>query len=644
MKWSLRSILPAVLLVLLLSVSALSLSLSLKQRLDDQVEGARGLILGDAARLVRLADQGQARFGTLVAAEVAQIASRPWTTAVMLVDDRGRILTAHQRSWRGDTLASHAPHVSQERLTRVSDARLPDVQMDAATHRLDVLQSFELPLLADELRSSRRGLVYIAYDLSELRADAVVAELRARAPDLAGWILVFLGVAWWLGRHVAAPLSALQLAAIRMREGDWQAAIPRAGFAEVKQLGDSIEALRQELDATWRAMPDLLFELDGSGRYLRAVTTRSDLSVGSPQGLIGRTIDELLPASAAQVVHQAIRDAATAGGVSGREIVLDVPAGRRWFEISMARKDALDGGAPTYLLISRDITSRRDAEDRLRALNNELEQRVFSRTAELLEAKNEAERANQSKSDFLSRMSHELRTPLNAILGFAQLLSLSASEARQQTQVRHILNAGQHLLTLINEVLDLARVESGHMMVCVEPVALADLVGECSELIRPLARDAEVTLAAEQVLPGLQVLADRTRLRQVLINLLSNGVKYNRPSGRLTVRASRHGGKVRIEVQDTGAGLTPEQQGRLFVPFERLGADQTSVEGTGIGLALSRRLVDLMGGELGVDSVVGAGSVFWVELPEAGQAGVTTDGLQGGAPESPEKETQAGSA
>lgn len=239
------------------------------------------------------------------------------------------------------------------------------------------------------------------------------------------------------------------------------------------------------------------------------------------------------------------------------------------------------------------------------------------RMQEAMSSARAAERASKAKTEFLSRMSHELRTPLNAILGFAQLLSLSASEARQQTQVRHILNAGQHLLTLINEVLDLARVESGHMMVCVEPVALADLIDECLVLIKPLAKDAGITLEPPVVDAQLQVVADRTRLRQVLINLLSNGVKYNRPAGQLAVAVSAQSGGVQIAVKDTGPGLTAAQQGRLFVPFERLGADQTSVEGTGIGLALSRSLVDLMGGEMGVDSVAGEGSVFWIKLPMA---------------------------
>jgi len=615
MRLSFRVVLPAALLGLLLAVVGLSLSLSLKLRLQEQLAGARGLILGDAARLVRLADQGQAPLGTLLATEIAQIASRPEAEVVALIDDHGRILAAQQRSWRGASLLALTSHVTPERLRRAADARLPDVQLDRATQRLDVLQAFDLPSQADELRSSRRGLVYIAYGLSSARDEAMLSELRDRALDLAGLVVVFVAVAWWLGRHVTTPLTQLQGAAVRMREGDWRVPIPRAGFAEIKQLGDSIEALRQELDATWRAMPDLLFELDGSGRYLRAVVHRSDLAAKSPSVLIGRTIDEVLPAKAAGVVRLAMREAEWQGHATAREIMLDVPAGRRWFEVSVARKDALEGCAPTYMLISRDITSRREAEDRLRALNDELEQRVLERTAELLEAKNEAERANRTKSEFLSRMSHELRTPLNAILGFAQLLSLSTFDTRQQTQVRHILDAGQHLLALINEVLDLARVESGHMTVCLEPVPLRKLIDECVELVQPLGRQAGIVVETRAEGPDLVVVADRTRLRQVLINLLSNGVKYNRPEGRLEVFVTKAGARARIAVKDTGLGLNSAQIGRLFTPFERLGADHTQVEGTGIGLALSKRLVDLMGGELGVESEPGEGSEFWITLP-----------------------------
>ena len=271
---------------------------------------------------------------------------------------------------------------------------------------------------------------------------------------------------------------------------------------------------------------------------------------------------------------------------------------------------------------SRDITERKRAEQELRHLNEELELRVQQRTAELLAAKTEAERANHAKSEFLSRMSHELRTPLNAILGFGQLMALEKRDARSTLHVREILNAGRHLLELINEVLDLARVESGSLSVSPEPVALLPTMAECVALLRPQAQARGVQLP--EPVPGcdaVHVRADRTRLKQVLLNLLSNAVKYNRPQGRVevacTIEAQGNAGarEVRIDVGDNGPGLTAQQCARLFVAFERLDADERRVEGTGIGLALSKRLVELMGGTIGVDSTPGTGSTFWLRLP-----------------------------
>jgi PAS domain S-box-containing protein len=271
---------------------------------------------------------------------------------------------------------------------------------------------------------------------------------------------------------------------------------------------------------------------------------------------------------------------------------------------------------------SRDITERKRAEQELRRLNEELELRVQQRTAELSAAKTEAERANLAKSEFLSRMSHELRTPLNAILGFGQLMALEKRDARSTLHVREILNAGRHLLELINEVLDLARVESGSLSVSPEPVALLPAVLECLALLRPQAQARGVQLPdAVPGCDGVHVRADRTRLKQVLLNLLSNAVKYNRPQGRVevacTIETHDDGGswQVRIDVRDDGPGLTSEQCERLFVAFERLDADERRIEGTGIGLALSKRLIELMSGAIGVDSAPGAGSAFWLRLP-----------------------------
>ncbi|MCZ2290985.1 MAG: response regulator [Burkholderiales bacterium] len=284
-------------------------------------------------------------------------------------------------------------------------------------------------------------------------------------------------------------------------------------------------------------------------------------------------------------------------------------------EVSLAL-NADDGSGMTQAIV-RDITERRRAAMALQQEADELERRVEERTAALRAARDEAERANQAKSEFLSRMSHELRTPLNAILGFGQLLELELREPAPRAQVRHIVQAGRHLLELINDVLDLARIESGHLTVSVEPVALQPLIMDCLDLVRPQAAARKLSIAAPPNGKGQRAMADRTRLKQVLLNLLSNAVKYNREGGRLEVQVLDEGTHWRLCVDDTGPGLDAAQRARLFVPFERLGADRNAIEGTGIGLALSRRLVELMHGEIGVESESGKGSRFWVRLPKA---------------------------
>jgi signal transduction histidine kinase/ActR/RegA family two-component response regulator len=235
----------------------------------------------------------------------------------------------------------------------------------------------------------------------------------------------------------------------------------------------------------------------------------------------------------------------------------------------------------------------------------------------LLEAKEEADRANTAKSEYLSRMSHELRTPLNAILGFAQLLELEDLGEEQRENLHYILSAARHLLALINEVLDIAAIEAGRLPLSLEPVAVADVVAETVSLIRPLADQHEVLLVSPPVSCQVHVLGDRQRLKQILLNLLSNAVKYNRQGGRVELECGPAGDGMRIQVVDTGPGIAPEAMEQLFVPFERLGSEQTGIEGAGLGLPLSRRLAEAMGGTLEVATTVGQGSRFWVELPMA---------------------------
>ncbi|MEQ8659323.1 MAG: ATP-binding protein, partial [Gammaproteobacteria bacterium] len=304
-------------------------------------------------------------------------------------------------------------------------------------------------------------------------------------------------------------------------------------------------------------------------------------------------------------------------------------AGRHWLVYHQPRY-AEDGAFDGTFGIAIDVTETKRAQAALQRMNEELEERVAARTADVVQAKEEAERANQAKSEFLSRMSHELRTPLNAVIGFSELLLGDRDHplaATQRESVDEILNAGHHLLTLIDEVLDLARVEAGHLTIKAEAVALGALLHECLTLVSPLA-DARM-IHLEQTLPAadLAVRADRTRLKQALLNLLSNAIKYNRSGGAVVITCTLRGDDVEVRIADTGPGLDPAQQARLFTPFERLGAEAGNVRGTGIGLALTRRMLELMGGAIGVDSSPGSGSTFWLRLARAATppASRTTD-------------------
>ena len=237
--------------------------------------------------------------------------------------------------------------------------------------------------------------------------------------------------------------------------------------------------------------------------------------------------------------------------------------------------------------------------------------------AELANAKLTAEIANLAKSDFLSSMSHELRTPLNAILGFAQLMDSDTPPPSpgQKESIAQILQAGWYLMELINEVLDLAMIESGRLSWSLEPMSLTEVMLECQTMIEPQAQKRGVRVSFPRVDTPCFIKADRTRVKQVIINLLSNAIKYNQVGGSVVVECSASAPqRMRVSVRDTGAGMSAQQLEQLFQPFNRLGQEASTEEGTGIGLVVTKRLVELMGGAIGVESTVGEGSVFWIEL------------------------------
>jgi CheY-like chemotaxis protein len=271
---------------------------------------------------------------------------------------------------------------------------------------------------------------------------------------------------------------------------------------------------------------------------------------------------------------------------------------------------------------ARDVTERRRLDQVLQEKNLELES-----------ARAVAEKANLAKSEFLSSMSHELRSPLNAILGFAQLLDSEVPPATpsQKASIDQILHAGWYLLDVINEILDLAVVESGKLSMLVEPVSVAEVMLECQAMIEPLGQKHGSKLTFPRLENRHVVLADRIRLKQVLINLLSNAMKYSHPGGAVVVECAPgtpERPRTRISVRDAGDGLPPEKLAQLFQPFNRLGKENSSEEGTGIGLAMSKILVEMMGGSIGVESTVGVGSVFWFELDSTVVPDLATDGAE----------------
>jgi len=350
--------------------------------------------------------------------------------------------------------------------------------------------------------------------------------------------------------------------------------------------------------------PDAMVIVDPEGRITLVNRQTEQLFGYRREELLGQPVEVLVPARF-RAGHSGRR-----GGYVAEPGVRPMGAG---VQLNAQRKDGSEFPVEISLspletdrgtLVSaavRDITDRRRAE------------------AALEEAKLAAEQANQAKSEYLSRMSHELRTPLNAILGFAQLLELDELRDDQQESLGHILSAARHLLVLINEVLDIAAIEAGRLPLSLEPVALADVVGETVSLIRPLADQHNVLLVGDTTeLCDRHVLADRQRLKQVLLNLLSNAVKYNREGGSVRILCEpAPGERIRIKVADTGPGIGSEALERLFVPFERLTAEFSGVEGTGLGLPLSQRLAQAMGGTLELTTAIDQGSTFWVELAAA---------------------------
>ena len=373
---------------------------------------------------------------------------------------------------------------------------------------------------------------------------------------------------------------------------------------------------RSMLESIFHASPDTIVVRDTAGRVILASSTLAGLA-----GLAGGTETAH---SAEELVEGAYR-----WGRLRRDdrLALDrlikrAMAGEQGLEpvVTTGRPRAGQGAVRTFETRARSIVDQHGEVTGTVTMTRDISSRVELERS-LRRATSAAEQASEAKSQFLSRMSHELRTPLNAVLGFAQILGLDDLSEEQSASVGQIERAGQHLLSIINEVLDIARIEAGQITVATELVRVGDLLDEATALLTPMAETAAVHVMVDRAIEGdTEVRADRQRLLQVLLNLGSNAVKYNEPGGTVAFRARRTPeGRVRLSVHDTGVGIPAERQDELFVPFSRLGAEHSGVEGTGVGLALSKQLVEMMGGAIGVESAPGRGSMFYVDLgPDGG--------------------------
>ncbi len=428
------------------------------------------------------------------------------------------------------------------------------------------------------------------------------AEEQAAADDLRADDYLVKSAAH-LARLPAAVRLTVELAAERKRareaEAEARRLIERIGPLAAREA--ELTEAKTFLERLTAAGPGLLFHTDPHGYATTYISPNVERLLGyAPEEFVEKPnfwLEILHPEDRARLLTRDQRAAAGEGLVMSEQRIRHKDGSYRWFYV-VVNLEYNEGGSLTGRLgYAYDVTDRKLAEEAMR------------------QAREDAERANLAKSEFLSRMSHELRTPLNAILGFGQLLQMDTLSPEHRESVDQILKAGRHVLDLINEALDIARIEAGSLRLTLDPVRLSELVHESLTLVSPLAAYRSIHFDNMVGTDGPSVLADRQRLKQVLLNLLSNAVKYSRKGDRVSLslhEVSRR--RVRLHITDTGPGIPPDKMARLFTPFERIGAERTAVEGTGLGLTLSKRLVEAMQGGLGVDSTPGQGSTFWVEL------------------------------
>jgi len=482
------------------------------------------------------------------------------------------------------------------------------------------VNSLGVEVLSSAARIPVAGWLVLA-SLPTEEAFAPIRDMQRRIVLAAILLTLIAGaISWWLLRRQFAPLHAAVESLAGMSDaGQPLQPLPIAKQDEIGQLvggfnqllatlGEHEAQLKTERDffsAVLQQSSDGVLLFEPEDLRIREVNPKICHMLGYERDeLLGLKYSELLDAdleSAEENVRRILHDKLplvrerNLRKKDGALVAVEINAG------------LVETGARQLIMVNlRDLTERKQAEHRLQETNAQLES-----------AKAAAEKANLAKSEFLSSMSHELRSPLNAVLGFAQLMECQTPppSEKQKRSIDQILKAGWHLLSLINEILDLAKIESGKVTMSQQSISISEVLQDCQAMIEPQAQQHEIQVTFPHLDKPLYIHADQTKVKQVLINLLSNAIKYNRAGGTVVVQCAMSGAnRLRVSVKDTGVGMAPEQLAQLFQPFNRLGQESGTIEGTGIGLVVTKRLVELMGGVIGFESSVGVGSVFWFEL------------------------------
>ena len=574
-----------------------------------------------------------------VRSELVALGTQTEIQVALLLDDKRQVLASLKQADVGkglDDLMSDLGAISKDLDQAMLEARIRltgTVGVDSGGESVTGIYPVVLGVNAVDLRPKQIGILFVQQSLIHERAVKRY-QVEQQSLQFGGFLLLLTGLLWiFLHFGVARRANHLVLAAGRLSSGDSETRVALDGADEFARIGTAFDEMAAHLQEQRDRLVESEALLNEAQHIARVGSWELDLLSGElywsdeifnlfelDKTKFGATYEAFLHA-----IHPHDRDDVNAAYTRSLEDRtpytithrLQMNDGRVVWVEERCNTDFDGEGKP---LISRgtvqDVTERKLVEEQLEALNVDLETRVEQRTAEMKAARDEAERSNVAKSEFLSRMSHELRTPMNAILGFAQLLELSSAgfDENQRGNVKEIIGAGYHLLSLINEVLDLARIESGKMEVSMEEVSVDDVLRQSISLIASDAKVRQLSFVDHVSGDGYTVHADFTRLKQVFLNLFSNAVKYNREQGSITVNGEVVGEqRLRISIADTGEGLSEDDIAKLFTPFERLN-NTNVVDGVGIGLVITKHLVELMGGAIGVKSVLGKGSIFWLEL------------------------------